>query len=205
MRPAIIGSKSVHPMPGEVDGLQPAAKGGGKRRGVGRLHTRWLTKALEQRAKAAETAAREESSQDVAASTRRSAAELTPLRAEVEHHSKENVKLAKQIESLQNNSSRRGNGPAVRRSGSRQGIKRGNYRVGHCACRGAREGVQQARVAVSVNSTQGPKLERNLIAAKCREKAKEVKAHMARRAYRGLRPLSKRIKARPVGNRLPWL
>jgi hypothetical protein len=34
----------------------------------------------------------------------------------------------------------------------------------------------------------------------CREKAKTVKARMARRAYGGFRPLSKRMKASPVRN-----
>jgi hypothetical protein len=101
MPPTVTVSKSVRAMPDQIEGLHPAAKGGGKRTGGGRFKSRRRTKTQKQRAKATETAAREESSQDVAASTQRSAAELTTLRADVECLSKENKKMVKQTESLQ--------------------------------------------------------------------------------------------------------
>jgi hypothetical protein len=50
-------------MPDELDGLQPAAKGGGKRTARERFQRMKLTKAHEQRAKAAETAVRDQSAE----------------------------------------------------------------------------------------------------------------------------------------------
>jgi hypothetical protein len=82
--PAVTISKSTGVMPDEVDGFQPVAKGGGKRRGKGRFQSKQRTKAQEQRAKAAEVAAREQASDDVAVSShQRSATEPMSLRADV--------------------------------------------------------------------------------------------------------------------------
>jgi hypothetical protein len=79
MPPAVTVSKSVRAMPNQVDGFQTSAQGGGNRTRAGRFQSRRRTKAQEQHGKATETAAREEASQYVAASTQRSAAELATL------------------------------------------------------------------------------------------------------------------------------
>jgi hypothetical protein len=83
MPPTITISKSAGAMPDEPDGLQSAAKGGGKRTSRGKFQRKRRTKDQELRAKAAEAAAHEQD--DVAASThhQRPAAELPTLRAKV--------------------------------------------------------------------------------------------------------------------------
>jgi hypothetical protein len=86
MSPAETISKSMRAMSDQIDRLQPAAKGGGERTGAWRFHSWRRMTAREQRAKATETSAREESPQYVAASTQRSTAEVTTLRAEMERN-----------------------------------------------------------------------------------------------------------------------
>jgi predicted RNase H-like nuclease (RuvC/YqgF family) len=88
----------VSATPSQVEGLQPAVESGWKRTAEGKFQSHRRTKAQEQRAKAAEAAAREQASHDVAASTQRPAAELTTLKAQVERLKKENEKLKKQAE-----------------------------------------------------------------------------------------------------------
>jgi predicted RNase H-like nuclease (RuvC/YqgF family) len=89
-------------MPDELDGLHAATKGGGKLMGRGRFQCKQRMKAQEQRAKAAEVAAREQAEHDDAAASthERSAGELTALQTEVERLEKEINKVKKHAHSL---------------------------------------------------------------------------------------------------------
>jgi predicted RNase H-like nuclease (RuvC/YqgF family) len=97
-------SKSAGAIPEEFDGLQPAAKGSGKRTSGGKFQRKQRMKDHEQRAKAAEAAAQEQAEKDDAAAStyhQRPAAELTTLRAEVGRLEKEIDKLKNQVDSLE--------------------------------------------------------------------------------------------------------
>jgi predicted RNase H-like nuclease (RuvC/YqgF family) len=187
MPPAVLVSKSVRAMPDQVDGLQPAAKGGRKRTCEGRFQSWRPTKAREELAEAAETGGREESSQDVAASTQRLAAELTTLQAEVERLSKENEKLAKQTESLQKQleSKRqrsRSNKERVKELSAatvKSDMAHAEQLAKVCS---ERESLSRTVRKLKTQSSNG-----SLSAARCREEVKAVKACMPRRAYGGLR------------------
>jgi hypothetical protein len=69
MPPTIAILKSLGAMPYKVDGLRPAANGGGKRTGKGRFHSKQLTKDQEKRSKAAEADGRGQASHYAAACT----------------------------------------------------------------------------------------------------------------------------------------
>jgi hypothetical protein len=128
------------------------------------------------------------------------AAELTTLRAEVERLSKENEKLAKQTESLQK-----------QLESERQRSRSKEERVKELSAATVESDIayaeQLAKVCCqpeslsrTVRKLKAQRSNGSLNAARCREKAKVVKARMARRAYGGLHPLSKRIKAPPIKN-----
>jgi hypothetical protein len=98
MPPAVTISKSTGAISDELDGLQPAAKGGGKRTDRGRFQRKRRTKDQELRAKAAEAAAQEQAERDDAAASthhQRPAAELPTLRAEMGRLKHEIEKLKK--------------------------------------------------------------------------------------------------------------
>jgi hypothetical protein len=183
-------------MPNQVDGLQPAAKGGGKRTGARRFQSRRRTKDQEQHAKVAETAQREESSLDVAGL----ATELTTLRAEVKRLSKEIEKLAKQTQSLQKQfESERQRSHSMEERVKELRAATVESDIAH-AEQLAKVCSQRESLSRTVRKLKAQRSKGSLSAARCREKAKAVKARMARRAYGGLRPLSKRIRAPPVRN-----
>ena len=194
--------KSLGAMPYEVDGLRPAARGGGKRTGKGRFQSKQLTKDQEKRSKAAEAAGRGQASHDAAACThnQRSAAELTTLRAEVERLKKETDKLAKRAESLE-----------TQLESERQRSRRKEERVKELrtaavapdiahAAQLAKVCSQRESLGRQVRRLKAQRSTSGLSAARCRAKAKATKARMARRSYGGLRPLSKRIMAPAISN-----
>jgi hypothetical protein len=120
MPPAVTFLKSVRGLPDEVDGLHPAAKGGGKRKGGGRFLSRRLTKTLEQRTKAVETAAREELRRKMLRRVSKNRPRSSRLSGLSWNASARRTKIWRSKVSLcKSNSSRRGNGLVVRRSASR--------------------------------------------------------------------------------------
>jgi hypothetical protein len=132
------------------------------------------------------------------------AAELTTLRAEVERLGKENKKLAKQTDSLRK-----------QLESERQRSRSKEERVKELTAATVESDIahaeqlakvcsQRESLSRTIRKLKAQRSNGGLSAARCRAKAKVVKARMARRAYGGLPPLSKRIKAPPVRDRADY-
>ena len=188
-------------MPDELDGLQPAAKGGRKRTGRGRFQSKRRTKDQELRAEAAEAAAQEQAEQDDAAASthhQRPAAELATLRAEVGRLKQEIEKVKKRADSLEyqlESERERSRNKEVCVKELRAAAVESD--IAHAA-QLAKVCSQRDSLGRMVRKFKAQHSSGSLSAARCRAKARAAKARMARRAFGGLRPLAKRIIAPPV-------
>jgi chromosome segregation ATPase len=178
-----------------------ASTRGGKCTGKGRFQSKHLTKDQETRVKVAEAAAREQASQDAAASThQQSAADLTTLRVEVERLEKETDKLTKRAESLETqfeSESQRSRWKEERAKELRAAAVESD--IAHAA-QLAKVCNQRESLGRLVRKFKAKCSTGGLSAPRCRVKAKAAKARMERRSHGGLRPQSKRITVPPISN-----